>query len=90
MKARKQYVRALADPEHVTNPGGIAVVASYQSSPITDVPFKVRGIVSASTMRRKTDLIVDVALTRAQAVKLCEDFASFMHDPLNGGNDASS
>lgn len=89
MRTRRPYVRALADPDHVTQPEGIAVVASYQSSPITDVPFKVRGIIPGSQLRRKVDVIVDVALTRAQAAKLVSDFSSFMGDPLNNGRPVS-
>lgn len=71
-RKRKLPVYALADPARRENGNGTCVVASYQSSPETFFPFKIRAI-----KENEPDRLVIVALTYAEALKLARDFLSF-------------
>lgn len=85
MTERRKVAHAIADPTMRTRPGNVPVIASFQSLPTTDTPYKIRVVVPASELRRKADLLVIAELTRDEAEKLRDDLSSFIGDPLQGG-----
>lgn len=64
------YIRATADTTNEVK--GVAVVGSYQMSPPTERPFHVHGDASTAKTRR----LVEVALTRAEAQRLVQDWVN--------------
>lgn len=67
---RHSWIHACADGS-THSESDVIVAGSYQMSPPTDRPFKVRGVSrTAKTVRH-----VEIALTRAEAAKLIADWA---------------
>lgn len=68
---RPTWIAATSDPDG-NEVAGVAVVASYQTMPHTERPYKLRGDASTAKTRRK----VEFALTRDEARKVVEDWVS--------------
>lgn len=74
---RDQFLKGRANAERRAVGGywdGVAVVASYQSSPKTDRPYHVTGRADTPNTVRH----VQIALTRDEARKLVADFALYL------------
>jgi hypothetical protein len=69
-KSPRQLIEAVADERQQV--AGVAVVASFQMTPETDRPRKVRGIDHSTKYPR----LVSIALTSAEARKLVADWQS--------------
>lgn len=79
--SRRQWIEARADAKRsakVTRHGttqNVPVVGSFQSSPSTGTPFKIRAVGHSDSGMTRYDVVVE--LTRDEALKLCEDFIAF-------------
>lgn len=74
---RRIDLDAIADDSRVAHGGsfdGVASVASYQMTPRTSRPIKIRGI----SRTAKTNRFVTIALTENEARKMISDVQSFL------------
>ena len=66
MPRYQKPINALPDPSRVNSDTGVAVVVSYQVTPVTNRPYKIKGVWETDKTMRQ----VIISLTKEEALQL--------------------